>query len=571
MRMHKPNRNVTHLHGLWQVVSVALGVVLCSTAIAAGEPRNVLLSARNGKLQIAVYKSGVIQLNQAAQQVSVGSSEIADILVVPNNQLYVVGKTIGTTNVVIWDKNGRIFQAFDVDVTHDLENLKLKLHELLPGEDIQVSSLQQKIVLGGQVSSPAKLHAALHMAMTYLPECQPTYGKRPRAEQQDEPAAVEPGRASPWKATIQQQACGPELIINMMQVAGVQQVMLEVKIAEIARDVLKRLDANTNLLQFGNNAQIGANQGGAAFPDALFDVLKPSGGTDAVTGLPLFDSVQRNVPVFGGAKDAIVGPDIMDFVRNVPTIDASGLVFSYLTGDFLFEAIMDLSRQKGLGQILAEPTLTTVTGQEAEFLSGGEFPIPVPGSATQGTTIEFKEFGVGVKFLPVVLDAGHISLKISAAVSEISADNPVLLDLVESANVFVIPSLTKRSATSSVELADGQTIGIAGLINENTREFVDKLPGLGDLPVFGALFRSQEYRQGQTELVMFVTPHLAKPIAPQQAQLPTDSFVPPDDVDFYLMGRMEKPRKSAAAPATGAPPRGAAPVLPEGGKFGHDF
>ncbi|MDQ3563891.1 MAG: type II and III secretion system protein family protein, partial [Pseudomonadota bacterium] len=253
-----------------------------------------------------------------------------------------------------------------------------------------------------------------------------------------------------------------------------------------------------------------------------------------------------------------------------PTIDPSGLFLSYLTGQFLFETAISASRQKGLGRVLAEPTLTTITGQEAEFLSGGEFPIPVPGSAEQGTTIEFKEFGVGVKFLPVVLDSGRISLKINVAVSELATANPVLLQGVDTSNVFVIPSLSKRSATSAIELADGQTMGIAGLINDTTREFVDKFPGLGDVPVIGALFRSQEFRQGQTELVIFVTPHLARPISPQQVQLPTDSFVPPDDVEFYLMGRMEARKlPGAAVPEPGA--NQDQQMAPEASKFGHDL
>ncbi|MGH2670801.1 MAG: type II and III secretion system protein family protein, partial [bacterium] len=331
-----------------------------------------------------------------------------------------------------------------------------------------------------------------------------------------------------------QQACGPEAIVNMMQVAGAQQVMLEIKVAEIARDVLKRLDANTSFFHFGDRSVQGATSSGLSFPEAVF-------GEEGL--------------------------------ETTPTIDGKGLFLSYLSGEYLFEAAVTLSRQKGLGKLLAEPTLTTITGQEAEFLSGGEFPIPVPGGPQGQVTVDFKEFGVGVRFLPLVLDSGRISLKLNVSVSELSDINAVTVGVDQSQSQFIIPSLVKRSAGSSVELADGQTIGIAGLINENTRQSIDKIPGIGDVPVIGQLFRSQEFRSGLTELVIFVTPRLARPIQPQQVKLPTDSFVPPSDLEFYLLGRSEG-QVSPPPPARPAPRRetgGAPQGVPEGGKFGHDL
>ena len=185
----------------------------------------------------------------------------------------------------------------------------------------------------------------------------------------------------------------------------------------------------------------------------------------------------------------------------------------------------------------------TLIGQEASFLSGGECPIPVP-HGDRTVTIQYKDFGVGLKFLPVVLGDGVINLKLSVDVSEISDSNNVLISPITTNSTFIVPALTKRSAQVTIELKDGQTIGIAGLISENVRETVDKFPGLGDLPILGQLFRSQSFIKGETELVIMVTPHLAKPIHPDQIRLPTDSFIEPSDKDFYLMGRMEgKPPK----------------------------
>ena len=159
--------------------------------------------------------------------------------------------------------------------------------------------------------------------------------------------------------------------------------------------------------------------------------------------------------------------------------------------------------------------------------------------ANNNVTVEFKDFGVGVGFLPVVLGDGRINMVLNVSVSEISTANTVALSNDGASSGFVIPSLAQRSANSTVELKDGQTIAIAGLLNENMREVVNKFPGLGDLPILGHLFRSQDYVKGESELVILVTPHLAKPVAPDRIKLPTDSFVEPSDVDFYLLGRME--------------------------------
>ncbi|MEJ2605024.1 MAG: hypothetical protein P8172_17440 [Gammaproteobacteria bacterium] len=227
-----------------------------------------------------------------------------------------------------------------------------------------------------------------------------------------------------------------------------------------------------------------------------------------------------------------------EFLPNDLRIDDKGFFASFLTRDTLFNVAFDAAKENGLAKILAEPTLTTQTGQEAQFLSGGEFPIPVP-RGDNGITIEFKEFGVGVKFLPVVLDSGRINLKLNISVSELVASNTVGITSDGVTSSFIIPSLTKRSAVSTVELADGQTIGIAGLINENLREVVTKFPGLGSLPVVGALFRSQDFLKGETELLILVTPRLAKPLGPGEIRLPTDGFAEPNDWEWFLLGKNE--------------------------------
>src|SRR5690606_38003690 len=192
--------------------------------------------------------------------------------------------------------------------------------------------------------------------------------------------------------------------------------------------------------------------------------------------------------------------------------------------------VLEAAKDNGTAKVLAEPTLVTLTGQQAEFISGGEFPVPI--TEEDGITIEYKEFGVGVRFLPVVLDAERINLNLNVEVSEISNANALVLDTGLDTPLGdgvgqVIPSLTKRSAQSTVELGNGQTIAIAGLINANTRDLVSRFPGLGDIAVIGHLFRSQEFIRGETELVILVTPHIAKPVDAKLVRLPTERFVEP--------------------------------------------
>lgn len=529
-------------------VALALGAIalgaMAQPPAAVPEPPPKRATV-NAAYQVPLYKSTIVPMDRAAVRVSVGNPGVADILVIRSRELYVVGKALGSTNVVVWDDSGRAYSSLDIEVTHDLDTLKSKLYELLPGERIAVQSAQEQLILSGQVSSAARVSAAMELAKGFLPDC--------IAASSDAPGAQKSGGRGDT-------SCKKGGVLNLMQVGGAQQVMLKVTVAEMASSVVKRLESSLNLLQFGANSgrfSGGAVSGGASFPDAV-----APGGTRA--------------PIFGDVTSGTlgpIGPALDEFAPNLPTIEATGLFLGYLEGNTFVQAVLDVSKRNGLAKILSEPTLTTMTGQEASFLSGGEFPVPVPqGGLTGGVTIQFKEFGVGLKFLPVVLDSGRINMALNVSVSEISGDNAVAIGTTGSTSTFVIPSLTKRSASSTVELGDGQTIGIAGLINDNMREFVQKFPLLGDLPIIGALFRSQEYRSGQSELVIFVTPHLARAIDREHYRRPTDTFVPPGDLEFYLLGKMgwekDRPPPPPDVKTTPAPER--RKDLPKG-SFGHDL
>jgi pilus assembly protein CpaC len=463
-------------------------------------------------LTVPLYKSRLIALDAPATRVSVGNPDVADILILRASQLYVLGKDLGTTNVLLWDRSDILIDTIEVEVTHDLQSLKQKLHELLPNERIEVRSAQRNIVLSGNVSNVANMEAALKIARGYFAAFSAV--DTTEFEQEDDKSGDDNMRGE---------------IINLMNIGGVQQVMLEVKVAEISRTELRRLDVRFNAIVQNSSRWVwGGVNGGAGFPDAVF---------------PPNDV---RIPVFGNA--APLGPVIDEFAPNDLAIEDKGFFASLLTDTAMFNVAFDAAKEKGLAKILAEPTLTTQTGQEAEFLSGGEFPIPVPQGTTQGVTIEFKEFGVGVKFLPVVLDNNRINLKLNISVSELVSGNTIGINLNGVTSSFLIPALTKRSAISTVELADGQTIGIAGLINENLREVVTKFPALGSIPGIGALFRSQEFIKGETELLILVTPHLAKPLGPGEIRLPTDGFAEPSDFDWYVLGRTEGKSAPSANP-----------------------
>jgi pilus assembly protein CpaC len=441
-------------------------------------------------VSVPLYKSRIIEVSSPVKKISVGNPDIADILVLRNTEVYIVGKALGTTNVVLWDRNNRIVSTVDIEITHDIDTLKLNLHRLLPREDIKVYSSQGTIVLSGEVSSPGAMSAALSLATSFAPR--------------DEEGDIEEGK-----------------VVNLMHVGGVQQVMLEVKVAEINRTVMNKLDINFHSIYSGQDIKIGGVNGGAGFPNAL----DPDG---------------LLTPIFGNLlpSDGIIGPVLDQFEPNGPSISDTGLFSAIKRGNYFFSLTIDALKRNGLAKVLAEPNLTTLTGQKANFLAGGEFPIPVP-QDNGNTTIEFKEFGIGMDFLPIVLDSDRINLSVGIRVDELTDASSVVLGVAGTNEVFAIPSLRSRRATSSLELYDGQTMAIAGLISDNVRENVDKFPGLGDIPILGLLFSSQEYIKDQTELVIFVTPRLATPITADKIRLPTDNFIEPSELSFYLFGQME--------------------------------
>lgn len=463
-------------------------------------------AAPTGKtVTVPHHKSTHVVLSAKANKVSLGDPEVLDIVMLKSNELFLIGKKLGATNLMAWNSRGQLIESINVEVTHDLNSLKAKLYEFLPNEKIEVHSAQNRLVLTGLVSDQSKMNIAMRVAESYSAG-----------------SGVDKDKGSANEVV---EDTG---VINLMSIGGAQQVMLEVTVAEVQRSLVKKFDANFHFFQFGSEFSWGSTAG--------------TGGV--FNGTPIFD---------------------------VPTSTDYGLLGSFIDGNTLFTFALDIARQNGVAKVLAEPNLTALSGSKAEFLAGGEFPIPVPDD--DGIVIEYKEYGVGLKFVPTVLSDQKINLNMAVDVSEIANGSSLTIDPGETNATYFIPPITRRSASSTLELADGQTIGIAGLLSENVRDISNKMPGFGDIPILGQLFNSQEFVSGETELVILVTPRLAKPVDRQAISLPTDSFVTPNDVEYYLLGRGSYLKDAEYQYA--AQPEVVRGVAPAGGgsqgAFGHDL
>jgi pilus assembly protein CpaC len=457
---------MTHVSRQIWISAVGVLVVslwfLCSLASSAQtSSQGAIRTYTPQKLNLVVGKSLVIDTPVAIKRVSLANPDIADTVVISPRQLYLTGKAVGTTNLTLWGGDDRVSTIFDVTVSSDLSQLKEKLQEILPGENIKVIAAQDSITLSGEVSSAANLSQAL--AVT--------------------------------------EAFAPKKVVNLTQVAGVHQVMLEVRVAEMSRSLARRLGFNFTIVR----AQDGF---GVSMLNNLTTLVRPIEAT-------LFPTVNPADAPFGQVLSNSINA-LLRFTGN----DRTWTVF------------IDALKENGLIKILAEPTLVTLSGQEARFLAGGEFPVPVPQDQNV-ITITYKPFGVGLSFTPTVLSDDKISMRVAPEVSDLDFSTAVVLQ------GFVVPGLTTRRASTVIELANGQSFAIAGLLRETVREAVAKFPVLGDIPILGALFRSTSFQKNETELIIIVTPHLVKPLDMARQTLPTGQYIEPNDFEWYLLGNLE--------------------------------
>jgi pilus assembly protein CpaC len=450
LRAHSQVRGIS-AHSLAHLPLVCAGVLGASHAMSQSHnPEQKTWLIYSGQSQM-------MTLPRAVERVSVANPAVAEVMLLGSRELYVLGKNGGKTNLIMWTK-GSPPTMMDVHVHIDVSGLKEQLAELMPQEkNIEVRAAGDSIVLSGTVSSVLKAERAFAMAQAYVGHMMHAYSSK------------EGGKKD-----------GNVGVVNLMQIAQPQQVMLEVKVAEISRSLLD---------QFGISLDLSRTAG-------------------SMTYTMLTSSLQE---VFGRLRAK--GPN------GSVTIDAKV--------------------QDGLVKVLAEPNIIAMSGQEGSFLAGGKVFIPVARDNAEGRptiTLEEKEFGVGLKFTPLVLDDDVVQLRVAPEVSEITKTGSPFVT--NAGATSVLPSFTTRRASTTVQLRDGQTLAIAGLIKNNVTENISKFPLLGDIPVLGALFRSVEFQTDRSELLFIITPRMVKALPPN-ASLPTDGFVPPNPVQRLLNGQLE--------------------------------
>jgi pilus assembly protein CpaC len=406
----------------------------------------------DGRIRLMVNKTSVITTNQPFKQVSIGNPEVADVTVMGPNNVLITAKRMGSTQLIVWDDNNRS-QVADVIVGMDLDALTSEMSTAFPGTKAQATSMNGAIGLRGQVPDLKTAESMVAMAQQYSPR-----------------------------------------VLNMLEVAGGQQVMLQVRFAEVSRRATNAL--GVNFAASDGVFSIGSNPGQIA----------PSGFDNDFTGFngPIKTNGGTGVTLFGGG----------------------------MAGQTAFRYFVQALRQNNLLRILAEPNLVAMSGQEASFLAGGEFPIPVPQSGVGGgstITIEYREFGVRLNMVPIVLGNGRIRLKLNPEVSDLDFSSPLTIQGSK------IPIVNKRTVSTTIELADGQSFAIAGLLDHAVAASKDVTPGLGDIPVIGALFRSVRYERRETELVVLVTPKLVEAMDPSQVPpLPGEAWRHPDELNLYF-------------------------------------
>lgn len=396
-----------------------------------------------------------------------------DVLLLSPTDLFVRGKRAGAMNVILQDAKGGCYLQ-DIVVSIDPGTLQSKFGEIMPEEkEIRVKAAENALVLTGRVNDPAKLDEAMRIATAYGD------GKR---------------------------------VVNLLRVSTPQQVMLEVKIAEVSKTLLDRFGIDYTRMFTSADG----------LTSKIFSGI--FGGAPAVAG-----RFSRGFPgggVAGSAGGSVAGG----------SAGASASINGNGSGATLLG--IDAETKDGLVRVLAEPNIMAISGQSASFLSGGKIFIPVAQAQQAGgtlITLEEKEFGVGLKFSPTVLDGSRVNLKLTSEVSELSQTGSPFTTV---GNVTaVLPSLTTRRVDTTVQLNDGQSFAVAGLIRNNVTETLKKFPGLGDIPLLGMLFRSTEFQKDKTELVFIITPRLVKPMV-AAAALPTDHHVEPSRADV-LMGASE--------------------------------
>jgi len=434
---------------------------LCGIPAGVANAQSVKSPAQS--IVLSIGRGELITVPGSMADVFIADDQIADVQVKSQRQLYVFGKAGGQTTVYASNAAGNIVWSANIRVGSNLDSVDQMLGLAMPDAKISVATMgANTVLLTGTVAAPEDASEAERLVQAFVGD--------------------------------------DSNVISRLKMATPLQVNLQVRFAEVSRSLVREIGANITTFDGSGGFRFGVGTGRTA-ANGSYVVDGPLGVGPGVAG-----------PAFllpDGTK--VVGPGV-DTTGSGSTFAGLG---KFLGLDLL--GALDLAERDGLVTTLSQPNLTALSGETADFLAGGEFPIPIS-QGLGATSIEYRKFGVSLAYTPTVLSNGRISIRVRPEVSELSSQGAVTL------NGFQIPALTIRRAETTVELGSGQSFMIAGLMSNNAQNSIDKAPGVGDVPILGNLFRSRSFRKGETELVIVVTPYLVKPVNANEIKLPTDGF-----------------------------------------------
>jgi len=456
---------------------VAAGGVLGDGVARAERSIQIGGAKRTATVSVFIGKSEDVRTDTSFVEITVGDPEVADVNPLTDRALSILGKKNGTTRVSVYAEGKKLIGVFDVEVVYDTSLLNTEIQRRFPNARFRVTAVNGRIMLSGTAPDGPTVDKAVVIAKQFGPD-----------------------------------------VINTVNVLQPQQVMLEVRFVEATRQAGRDLGVQWNVFGQHNLANIGNRR-----PASQLPVTNAGGGLFSQPGT-----------IVGGPNAAAVSISPIDVAGVLSGTAPFGVIVSKLIAKgFEADAIINALEQRGVARALAEPNLVALSGDTASFLAGGEYPIPVPGSFGS-ITVDYKRYGVGLAFTPTVLTGGLINMKIEPEVSQLDFSHIVTI------GGLSIPPLIVRRASTTVELRDGQSFVIGGLLQSTNQNAIDQMPWLGDVPVLGALFRSASYQKQETDLAIVVTPRLVRPARPGDViKTPLDAALPANDADLFLMGKTE--------------------------------
>jgi len=509
----RPMTKVPAKKAVGTAIAAALALVLAANSTSPLNAQSVNISKPQSRITLAVGRGKLITLPSPIADIFIAENKIADVQVRSPRQLYIFGKKGGQTSFYATSRSGKVIYSAEVSVGAEISSIDQMLDLAMPDASITVSTTNNFVLLTGTIANPADAEEAENLVQAYVGQ--------------------------------------DTNVVSRLKTATPMQVNLRVRFAEVSRSLAKEINGNLLTRDTTGGFLFGVSRGRNFGSITNFDTSGfPNLDASGLFGLP---AGSISLP-FNPSTGQFVTPGGTAFNFNqtsgLNTIQAAGRLFG-----LDIATALDVSERVGLVTTLAQPNLTTISGETASFLAGGEFPIPVSTGLGE-VSVTYRKFGVSLTYTPTVLSNGRISIRVAPEVSEISSNGAVIL------NGFSIPAISTRRAETTVELGSGESFMIAGLMQNSYNSAIDKTPGLADVPILGTLFKSDSYRRNETELMIVITPYLVKPVSDSEIVLPTDGFKSANDLERLLMNRNhstgtgDRPKPSVAPPVANGPALG---------------